>query len=84
MCLVCQSKPCCSFWSKWDAIRQKVRDDLAQEWPPINPKMKFGVVDEHHLPCIGPTEVSANDAKRIDVSLPVELVVWWVSDRIDC
>jgi hypothetical protein len=65
VCLVCQSKTRRSFWSKWDAVRQKARDNLAQEWRPINPKMKFGVVDEHHLPCISPTEVSANDAKRI-------------------
>jgi hypothetical protein len=40
-------------------------------------------MDEHYLLCISPTEVSANDAKRIDVSLPMELVVWWVSERID-
>jgi hypothetical protein len=47
-------------------------------------KNEIGVLDEHHLPCVSPAEVSANDAKRIDVSLPVELVVWWVSERIDC
>jgi hypothetical protein len=40
-------------------------------------------VDEHYLLCISPTEVSANDAKRIHVYLPMELVVWWVSERID-
>jgi hypothetical protein len=56
---------------------------LAPEWPPVNPKITFGVVDEHYLLCISPTEVSANDVKRIDVSLPVEVVVWWVSERID-
>ena len=28
------------------------------------------------------TKVSANDAKIIDVSLSMELVVWWVSERI--
>jgi hypothetical protein len=39
-------------------------------------EMKCGVVVEHHLLCVSPTEVSANDAKRIDVFLPVELVVW--------
>ena len=47
-------------------------------------KNEIGVLDEHHLPCVSPAEVSANDAKRIDVSLPMELVVWWVSERIDC
>jgi hypothetical protein len=57
--------------------------NLAPEWPPVNPKITFGEVDEHYLLCISPTEVSANDAKRINVYLPMELVVWWVSERID-
>jgi hypothetical protein len=57
--------------------------NLAPEWPPVNPKITFGVVDKPNLLCISPTEISANDAKRIDVSLHVELVVWWVSERID-
>jgi hypothetical protein len=56
---------------------------LAQEWPPVNPKIRFGVIGEHYLLSISPTELSANDAKRIQVSLPMELVVWWVSERID-
>jgi hypothetical protein len=56
--------------------------NLAPEWPPVNPKITFRVVDEHFLLCISPTKVSANDAKLIDVSLPMELVVWWVSKRI--
>jgi hypothetical protein len=38
-------------------------------------QINFGVVDEHHLLCDRPTHVLANDVKRIDVSLPVELVV---------
>jgi hypothetical protein len=59
---------------------QKARDNLAQEWPPVNPKTKFGVVDEHCLLRVSPAVVSANDVKRIDLSLPVELVVWWVSE----
>jgi hypothetical protein len=84
MHLVCQSEPCCSFWSKWDAISQKARDDLAQEWLPVNPKIKFGAVNKHCLLCVSPAEVSKNNAKRIVVSLPMEqLVVWWVSERID-
>jgi hypothetical protein len=45
--------------------------NLAPEWPSVNPKTTFGVVDEHFLLCVSPTEVSANDAKRIDVSLPM-------------
>jgi hypothetical protein len=48
-------------------------------------KNEIGVVDKHHLPHVSPAEVSAINAKRIDVSLPMELVVvWWVSERIDC
>ncbi len=46
-------------------------------------KNEIAVVDKHHLPCVSPAEVSANDAKRINVYLPMELVVWWVSERID-
>jgi hypothetical protein len=59
----------CRFgWFQNDSLAPTI--NLAPEWPPVNPKITFHVVDENYLLCIIPTKVSAND-----VSLPMELVV---------
>ena len=56
--------------------------NLAPEWPPVNPKIAFGVVGEQCLLCISPAELTATDRKGIDDSLPMELVNRWVSESI--
>ena len=55
--------------------------NLAPEWPPVNPKIAFGVVGEHCLLCISPSELTTTERKGLDDSLPMELVIRWVSEK---
>jgi hypothetical protein len=58
-------------------------NSLAPEWPPFNPKISFGMVDERILLCISPYELTTTERKVIVNFFPMELTIFWVSELID-
>jgi hypothetical protein len=72
----------CGFgWFQNNSLAPTI--NLAPEWPPFNPKISFGMVDERILLCISPYELTTTERKVMDNFFPMELTICWVSELID-